>query len=85
MRLVTDLPLAEVRVIDGVEHAEVDPSRPGATPAGLERLVVQSSAPELLLGELASRGAALEDLTVVDTDLEAAFVRLTQPDEEAAA
>jgi hypothetical protein len=47
--------------------------------------VVQSSAPERLLGELVSRGAALHDLTVVDTDLEAAFVRLTQPDGEAAA
>jgi ABC-2 type transport system ATP-binding protein len=85
VRLATDLPLAEVQVIDGVEHAELDPNGPVATPVGLERLVVQSSAPERLLSELVSRGAALHDLTVVDTDLEAAFVRLTQPDEEPAA
>jgi ABC-2 type transport system ATP-binding protein len=85
VRLVTDLPLADVRGIDGVEHAELDLSGPGLTPVGLERLVVQSSAPERLLGELVSRGAALHDLTVVDTDLEAAFVRLTQADGEAAA
>ena len=85
VRLATDLPLAEVRGIDGVEHAELDPGRPGGPPVGLERLVVQSSAPERLLSELLSRGAALEDLTVVDTDLEAAFVRLTQPDDQEAA
>jgi ABC-2 type transport system ATP-binding protein len=87
VRLATDLPLAEVQVIDGVEHAELDPNGPVATPVGLERLVVQSSAPERLLSELVSKGAALQDLTVVDTDLEAAFVRLTRRDrgQEAAA
>jgi ABC-2 type transport system ATP-binding protein len=87
VRLATDLPLAEVRRIDGVEHAEIQPSSPGDVPAGLERLVVQSNAPEQLLRELVSRGVALYDLTVVDTDLEAAFVRLTRGDrvQEAAA
>jgi ABC-2 type transport system ATP-binding protein len=85
VRLATDLPLAEVRGIDGVEHVEVDPSSPGATPAGLEQLVVQSNAPERLLRELVSKGAALHNLTVVDTDLEAAFVRLTRSEEAAAA
>jgi ABC-2 type transport system ATP-binding protein len=86
VRLATDLPLAEVRGIDGVEHAEVDLEAPGAAPAGLERLVVQSTAPERFLGELLARGRALHDLTVVDTDLEAAFLRLTRLDsqEEAA-
>jgi ABC-2 type transport system ATP-binding protein len=78
VRLATDLPLADVRRIDGVEHAQLDPEAPGAAPAGLERLVVQSNAPERFLSELVSKGRALHDLTVVDTDLEAAFVRLTQ-------
>jgi ABC-2 type transport system ATP-binding protein len=87
VRLATDLPLAEIRSIDGVELAQVDPDAAGPTPSGLERLVVQSNAPERLLSELVSKGAALHDLAVTDTDLEAAFVRLTQPvnDEEAAA
>jgi ABC-2 type transport system ATP-binding protein len=87
VRLATDLPLAEVRGIDGVEHAQVDPDAAGPTPSGLERLVVRSSAPERLLSELLARGRALHDLAVTDTDLEAAFVRLTQPvnDKEAAA
>ena len=39
---------------------------------------MQSNAPERFLSELVSKGRALHDLTVVDTDLEAAFVRLTQ-------
>ena len=87
VRLATDLPLAEVRGIDGVEHAELDPEGPGAALAGLERLVVQSNAPERFLSELLARGRTLNDLTVVDTDLEAAVVRLTQGDgdKEAAA
>jgi ABC-2 type transport system ATP-binding protein len=87
VRLATDLPLEQAQGIDGVEHAEVDPNRPGGTPAGLERLVVQSSAPERFLSELLSAGRTLHDLTVVDTDLEAAFVRLTRRDrdQEAAA
>jgi ABC-2 type transport system ATP-binding protein len=87
VRLATDLPLAEVRGIDGVEHAQVDPDAAGPTPSGLERLVVRSSAPERLLSELLSRGRALHDLAVTDTDLEAAFIRLTQPvnDKEPAA
>jgi hypothetical protein len=86
VRLATDLPLAEVRGIDGVEHAERDAEAPGAAPAGLERLVVQTTAPERFLGELLARGRALHDLTVVDTDLEAAFLSLTRPEsqEEAA-
>jgi ABC-2 type transport system ATP-binding protein len=78
VRLATDLPLADVRRIDGVEHAQLDAEAHGAAPAGLERLIVQSNAPERLLSELVSRGRALHDLTVVDTDLEAAFVRLTR-------
>jgi ABC-2 type transport system ATP-binding protein len=87
VRLATDLPLEQAQGIDGVEHAEVDPNRPGGTPAGLERLVVQSSAPERFLSELLSAGRTLHDLTIVDTDLEAAFVRLTRRDrdQEAAA
>jgi ABC-2 type transport system ATP-binding protein len=87
VRLATDLPLEQAQGIDGVEHAEVDPNRPGGTPAGLERLVVQSSAPERFLSELLSAGRTLHDLTIVDTDLEAAFVRLTrrERDQEAAA
>jgi ABC-2 type transport system ATP-binding protein len=87
VRLATDLPLAEVRRIDGVEDAELDPDAPGAAPTGLERLVVQSNAPERFLSELLSKGRVLRDLTVTDTDLEAAFVRLTQRDrnQEAAA
>jgi ABC-2 type transport system ATP-binding protein len=87
VRLATDLPLEQAQGIDGVEHAEVDPNRPGGTPAGLERLVVQSSAPERFLSELLSAGRTLHDLTIVDTDLEAAFVRLPrrERDQEAAA
>jgi ABC-2 type transport system ATP-binding protein len=87
VRLATDLPLSEVRGIDGVEHAELDPDAPAAAPMGLERLVVQSNTPERFLSELLARGRALHDLTVVDTDLEGAFVRLTQRDgdKEAAA
>lgn len=80
VRLATNLPLGDVRRIDGVEHAEVEPSSPGTVPAGLKRLVIQSNAPERLLRELVSKGVALYDLTVVDTDLEAAFVRLTRGD-----
>jgi ABC-2 type transport system ATP-binding protein len=85
VRLATDLALTEVQGIDGVEQADLDPNGRGGAPVGLERLVVQSSAPERFLSELVSRGAALQDLTVADTDLEAAFVRLTRPDEEPAA
>jgi ABC-2 type transport system ATP-binding protein len=70
--------LAEVRGIDGVEHAELDPDAPGSASVGLERLVVHCDAPERFLAELVSRGRAPRDLTVTDTDLEAAFVRLTQ-------
>jgi ABC-2 type transport system ATP-binding protein len=75
IRLTTDLPLHAVRGLDDVEHAELDG----------DRLVVQSHRPERFLAELVARGHRLQDLTVTDTDLEAAFVRLTHTDQEVAA
>ena len=40
-------------------------------------MLVYSNEPEAFLGELVRRGYSMSDLTVKDTDLEAAFVSLT--------
>ena len=82
VRVTTDAPVNDVRDVAGVEHVAVD----GASAhRGAERLVVHTSAPERLLAALMSGGRTVDDLTVVDADLEAAFVHLTHTEQEVAA
>ena len=73
VRLLTDVPLEDVRRMDYVEHAE---------PEADGRLTVQTDRPERFLAALVAAGHRLDDLTVTDTDLEAAFVRLTHTEQE---
>lgn len=76
VRVATDCPLETVRRVAGVEHAALDHDTVNM-PAGLARIVVGTNAPEHFLAQLLAAGHRLHDLTVVDTDLETAFVRLT--------
>jgi ABC-2 type transport system ATP-binding protein len=69
VRLVTDAPLEEIRAHASVQRAE----RSNA------HTVVFTDAPERLLQDLFRDGRSVRDLSVVDTDLEAAFVSLTGP------
>ena len=67
VRLRTDAPVADLRAADGVQHAELENGH----------AVIYTHEPEALLGRLFRDGRTVEDLTVTDTDLEAAFVSLT--------
>ena len=67
VRLQTELSAEEATRYPGVERAERENGH----------LVVYSNAPEVFLQRLFLQGHKVSDLTVKDTDLEAAFVRLT--------
>jgi ABC-2 type transport system ATP-binding protein len=79
VRLKTDAPIDELRAAPGVQHAE---RADGHTN---NHTVVYTHEPEALLATLFSAGRRVEDLTVTDTDLEAAFVSLTGRTKEMAA
>lgn len=67
VRLKTELSATAASQYPGVERAERENGH----------LVVYSNTPEVFLERLFREGHAVTDLTVKDTDLEAAFVRLT--------
>ncbi|MGH3383166.1 MAG: ABC transporter ATP-binding protein [Nocardioidaceae bacterium] len=75
IRVATDLPLDDLRAIAGVDQVAADVDR--TAPAGLQYVTVRSSRPEEVVAQISIAGCRLHDLTVEDTDLEAAFVRLT--------
>jgi ABC-2 type transport system ATP-binding protein len=79
IRLATDVPLHELERIPGV--ALVEPAQAG----DVQRFVIQSSRPEQVVAELVTAGHSFHDLTITETDLETAFVRLTEPRQEDAA
>lgn len=74
VRLKTDAPFDALRTANGVQHAERSNGH----------VVVYTHEPEALLASLFAQGCSVEDLTVTDTDLEAAFVSLTRRTEVAA-
>jgi ABC-2 type transport system ATP-binding protein len=80
VRLRTDAPAAEVRRIAGVTHVEHTLGGGG----GAAHLVIRTSTPERLLYQLLAGGRSIADLTVVETDLESAFLHLTSDPEAAA-
>jgi ABC-2 type transport system ATP-binding protein len=85
VRLVTDASPDDVRRIECVGRVDLDPV--AAAPGGRVRLTIQTTVPEQLIADLFAAGRTVEDLTVVDTDLETAFLRLTgreTPQESAA-
>jgi ABC-2 type transport system ATP-binding protein len=72
--LVTDAPIDHLAGLPGVRHVEV---APGAAPdAVLPELVVHTSEPEALLRSLFLAGRLVRELSVIDADLETAFMHL---------
>ncbi|RIH83148.1 Daunorubicin/doxorubicin resistance ATP-binding protein DrrA [Calidithermus terrae] len=67
VRLRTDAPLERLQALPGAQRLEQENGH----------VLVYSNEPEAFLGELVRRGYSMSDLTVKDTDLEAAFVSLT--------
>jgi ABC-2 type transport system ATP-binding protein len=74
--LVTDLPVAAFPSLPGGGPATVD-ARGGATGPARPRVRVLTPAPERLIAALVTDGHLVEDLTVMDADLEDAFLDLT--------
>ena len=75
VRLHTDAPPEVLRQIAGVRRVDVDHT--GAGHPGTSQLTIQTSEPERLLAQLFRDDQRVLDLTVLDTDLESAFVHLT--------
>lgn len=67
VRLRTDAPLEQLEALPGAGRLEQQNGH----------VLVYSNEPEAFLSELVRRGYSMSDLTVKDTDLEAAFVSLT--------
>lgn len=67
VRLRTDAPLERLKALPGAQRLEQHDGH----------VLVYSNEPEAFLGELVRQGYSMSDLTVRDTDLEAAFVSLT--------
>jgi ABC-2 type transport system ATP-binding protein len=67
VKLKTDLWLEQAQNFPAVERAIQENGH----------LIIYSDEPEKFIGELVSKGHTMTDLTVTDTDLEAAFVSLT--------
>jgi len=68
VRLLSDLPLEQAQRYPAVERVERENGH----------LLVYSNQPERFITDLVKTGYSLADLTVKDTDLEAAFVSLTR-------
>jgi ABC-2 type transport system ATP-binding protein len=74
VRLQTDVPIAELAALPGSGPVEVE--GPGTTPDH-QWVRVHSEAPEELVAALLARGIPVEGLTIVDAELEDAFLKLT--------
>lgn len=74
VRLQTDVPIAELAAFPG--SGPVEQEAPGTKP-GHQWVRVHAVAPEQLVAALLARGIPVDGLTIVDADLEDAFLKLT--------